>query len=1039
MRFDAVSSWYKISADRPRADRTDEMYSAASKKAASEIRAVMTVHTKETPGFQKGWELAKQAHSTVEDFIELATLTTMYNIAKTAEREYNAFKLKQPFTLPTNKDQKPCRDKEATECMFVTIASQFYTGKIKEYLLARHATVDAVSLELDLNRKLETIAVNTWYVFTNAAKGFLGEVAAPSQPDDDEVYLDDYIIQAVATTAYAATSTAQWAYNNGPLLMGATHILVSVTHRNQYGVLNMKPVMYSALMIAGSYGIEYMVPGQFTDSVHTNDQSLLWVDENGQYTVNRAIERSSQLALDYARPAAHIVAGTLSVGAKLYGVANAAQHNALKIAVYLTAGALYESSSMYHRGLDYGSYRAALSQGGATYAAKLAFYDAMALGGFGADIVTIYDIRMSQLPLTEQRKLVDMVNYLNDQVKSTTKPVVDVVSGFMSMIQETNAYSAAKLSGNIEAAGEAMSRHSDTARSLVSRAIPEPVGKLARQAYSFTAKGVDAWIRMFAEMARLAGVPFERIKAATLFLKSSVGRAATSAGQAVGRAAVSAGQATGRVAVGAGKMAFDNLVYVTDQIMNAVAGEPPSKRDARLIAILNAAADPSGLSEVDLARLKVIRKRPGYKWSDYFEDDDDVVDIKPIPFSKRAIPVEDVKEGVVLDPNQLNALAAAAASLEEMTRPDVMLGLAGRAVVAEDVGREVVIREVIVNMMDVDDAGMPQVDPQFKAKSSASIFDPVVEDVVPKPPGIIEEVVVPKPPGIIEEVIPDPARAQASIIGEADADAIGGAIKSLEDAALLYLEDSFRVDDEYIQAIHENAVEAKMEIDRAMQDIVPDLFQEPEMKVQISEIAVPEQIAIPYPPVAIARYVYRLNFADADIYALFNDIADPFAIARAIVIPLIQMARYPYFDFYKPPQLALPEPPLEEEQPIPYGWGRFNLYPEPPPKPGEPEDSTRASDRITALRPFFPIAGEDVFTKREPMDIIKDEHLRATNAELGMIRPTNWPKGSVDNPVWIAQQIEKDRRFYGGPLLASHAFYSGGTMTDGDTLYGTYR
>ena len=138
---------------------------------------------------------------------------------------------------------------------------------------------------------------------------------------------------------------------------------------------------------------------------------------------------------------------------------------------------------------------------------------------------------------------------------------------------------------------------------------------------------------MFAEMARLAGVPFERIKAATLFLKSGVGRA----GRAVGRAAVSAGQATGRVAVGAGKMAFDNLVYVTDQIMNAVAGEPPSKRDARLIAILNAAADPSGLSEVDLARLKVIRKRPGYKWSDYFEDDDDVVDIKPIPFSKRAI------------------------------------------------------------------------------------------------------------------------------------------------------------------------------------------------------------------------------------------------------------------------------------------------------------------------------------------------------------------------------------------------------------------
>ena len=120
----AVSRWYSLSADSPRADRPDEVYIAATQNAAAEIRAIMEAHTR-LPWFRNGWDLARQSHSTVEDFVELATLTTMYNIAKTAEREYNAFKLKQPFTLPTNKDQQPCRDKVATECAFVTTASQF--------------------------------------------------------------------------------------------------------------------------------------------------------------------------------------------------------------------------------------------------------------------------------------------------------------------------------------------------------------------------------------------------------------------------------------------------------------------------------------------------------------------------------------------------------------------------------------------------------------------------------------------------------------------------------------------------------------------------------------------------------------------------------------------------------------------------------------------------------------------------------------------------------------------------------------------------
>jgi hypothetical protein len=94
---------------------------------------------------------------------------------------------------------------------------------------------------------------------------------------------------------------------------------------------------------------------------------------------------------------------------------------------------------------------------------------------------------------------------------------------------------------------------------------------------------------------------------------------------------------------------------------------------------------------------------------------------------------------------------------------------------------------------------------------------------------------------------------------------------------------------------------------------------------------------------------------------------------------------------------------------------------------------------MTSLRGFFPVCGEDMFNKTTKQDIISDERLRANNAELGMVRPNNWPLGSVDNPIYIARLAEENRRFYGGPLLSSHAFYSGGTKTESDTLYGSYK
>jgi hypothetical protein len=649
-KYQSVSQWYKISADRPRVSRSDEDYLEVTKKAASEIRSIMTEHTK-LPGFQTNWDKARQHTSTVEDFIELATLTTMYNVAKTAERQHNAFKLKQPFTLPTDKDQRPCRGKEATECLFVSTVSQVYTGEIKQNLLDRHAAVDASTLELNLNRKLETIAVNTFYVFTNAVGGAidyavetLKELEAPKQTfdDDDDVYLDDYIIFGVVTTAHVARETMRIAYNNGPLLMSVSHVLVSIARPNQYGALTLTPMMYSGLMLAGSYGIEYVVPGQFSYSPHANDQSLLWVDEHGRYTLNRALANSVQVVTDYARPVAHVGANILSVSAKAFGVANALQHNAVKSALWLTVGALYEGSSAYYRGLDYGSYTSALKQGGSSYAAKLLFYDVIAVNGVVLDTSSIHDIFESNKPLSYQKNKIHMIDDIDDLIKQVTYGPEQFVDGFLSMVAETNQYTLTKAAEATQAVSDAAARHSSNfaskAQSAFQRTLDVTPG--ARQAIELggelregVSRAAYAYIKLFESMAHYAGVPASRIKAATTYLISQ----AASPTKILFSKAKEDAKYLGGVAAGAGKMAADNLLWVTNKIMSKVVGETPKHREDRLLQLIRTGEGyHSELSDADVEMMHELRKRSKTKWATDTEQDTPPV-IKPVLEEKRTV------------------------------------------------------------------------------------------------------------------------------------------------------------------------------------------------------------------------------------------------------------------------------------------------------------------------------------------------------------------------------------------------------------------
>ena len=1099
-RYQSVSRWYKLSADRPRVTYSNEDYLEATMNAVSEIRAVMTSHTK-LPGFQTQWNKAKQSTSTLDDFIELATLSTLYNIGRTAERQHNAFKLKQPFTLPTNKDQRPCRGQEAVECLFISTVSQVYTGEIKQTLLSRHAAVDADTLELDLNRKLETITVNTWYAFTNAVGGALGyavetlkEIEAPRQTfDGDAVSLDDYIIFGLATTAHAARETVRYAYNNGPLLMSASHVLVSVARPNDYGALTLTPMMYSGLMLAGSYGIEYVVPGQFSYSPHSNFESIMWIDENGQYTVNRALANSAQLVTSYARPIAHVSANALSVTAKAYSAVNALQHNCAKTALWLTVGALYEGSSAYYRGMDYGSYTSALQQGGPGYAAKLLFYDVLAINGVILDVSSIHDIFEVNKPLSYQQNKLLMIDEMDDLIQKSISGPEQFVSGFLSMVSETNQYTLSKLSSATEAAGEAVTRHTtnivSAAGSTVKFALDVTPG--ARQVLRGLSRSAHAFIKLFKAMAHYAGVPLSRIKAATTYIISQV---STPTKKLFSNAAADAsyiGNAAAQAAAGASKMAADNLLWVANKIMSVTIGETDKHREDRLLHLIRTGEGyHSELNEADVAMMHALRKRSKEKWADTEQDTPQInkpvpvkekegVSPSPIELEARArgeidadvvrgldepVPFEE-KEGVPLSPVELRARAGAAVD------GDVVRGLVDRAAIAEDVGRAVVQQQNVDNVLDGNN-GLPQI---HQGEPNLGVFDPddeymqrnlVGDPVSERSPKFDYEGkfgVIPRDKqgqaveGAVVEYHPlnDFLTSNLYAVGPEGKihkflrgiDPVGGDELTRQAAMIMYGPSAAvrfvtppEPPLERMQALQ--AQNRLARIDPRLGQDLQNVFGE----VDQGPLYIPLTRA--QAGAAHGRYGnLMLLESDIDIYAVFNEISKPFQILRDELMRQYQIIKQP---FNKQPPPPPPPPDIDdgggdgggdwdgEGGGIPPDDG-FNQFPNLDPKPADPGYQTIANERATRLRPFFPIGGEDVFNKTTTkQDIISEERLRATNAELGMVIPNNWPLGSVDNPIYIARLAEENRRFYGGALLSSHAFYSGGTMTE-DTLYGSYK
>jgi hypothetical protein len=96
----------------------------------------------------------------------------------------------------------------------------------------------------------------------------------------------------------------------------------------------------------------------------------------------------------------------------------------------------------------------------------------------------------------------------------------------------------------------------------------------------------------------------------------------------------------------------------------------------------------------------------------------------------------------------------------------------------------------------------------------------------------------------------------------------------------------------------------------------------------------------------------------------------------------------------------------------------------------EQEASIRAN-----LRPFLAIAGTDAFDQQSDP---QSEALKASNLLMGMVKPVNWPLANTSNPMWISRIAMEGVR-YSGELNASKVYYEGGSLTEGDSLYGTVR
>ena len=103
-----------------------------------------------------------------------------------------------------------------------------------------------------------------------------------------------------------------------------------------------------------------------------------------------------------------------------------------------------------------------------------------------------------------------------------------------------------------------------------------------------------------------------------------------------------------------------------------------------------------------------------------------------------------------------------------------------------------------------------------------------------------------------------------------------------------------------------------------------------------------------------------------------------------------------------------------------------------------PDDETQATvtqERVTALRPFFPVSSEmDI----EDQGDIESDKLKQENLQLGQWQPINWPLNSVSNPIFVQNMLHEHDVLFARPMFQAPAIYSGGTMDEEATLFGSY-
>ena len=95
---------------------------------------------------------------------------------------------------------------------------------------------------------------------------------------------------------------------------------------------------------------------------------------------------------------------------------------------------------------------------------------------------------------------------------------------------------------------------------------------------------------------------------------------------------------------------------------------------------------------------------------------------------------------------------------------------------------------------------------------------------------------------------------------------------------------------------------------------------------------------------------------------------------------------------------------------------------------------TMEKERLASLRPFFPVAGTDAFDDQQDEEA---DRLKHQNLLMGQCKPANWPLGNMDNKLWVGNQANEGLR-YMPTMFEMPVKYSGGTLTDGATLYGSY-